>query len=129
MSKPIRVLIADDHPAIRMALTAALEHVDDVEVVGAAQDGAEAVELANLLQPDVVVMDVLMPRMSGVEATRRILSGLPASRVVGLSLHDGDVGDEICEAGATTFISKFCDHDIVVEAIRYAASSPPRKPR
>ena len=128
MSDPIRVLIADDHAAIRIALAASLEHVDGIEIVGAAQDGKEAVELATRLQPDVVLMDASMPHMSGIEATRRITSGHPAPRVVGLSLHEGDVGDGICEAGAITFISKICDPAILVEAIRFAASSPQRQP-
>ena len=124
MSDPIRVLIADDHAAIRMALTASLEHVEGIATVGAAEDGEEAVELAARLHPDVVLMDVSMPHMSGIEATRRITSGHPAPRVVGFSLHEGDVGNEICEAGAVRFISKISDPAILVEAIRFAASSP-----
>jgi DNA-binding NarL/FixJ family response regulator len=125
MSEPIRVLIADDHASIRLALAASLEHVAGIEIVGAAQDGEEAVELAARLHPDVVLMDVSMPHMSGIEATRRITSGQSAPRVVGLSLHEGNVGNEICEAGALTFISKISDPAILLEAIRFAASSPP----
>lgn len=125
MSEPIRVLIADDHAAIRIALAASLENVDGIEIVGTAQDGEEAVELAARLHPDVVLMDVSMPRMSGIEATRRITSTRPAPRVVGLSLHEGNVGNEICEAGAVTFISKISDPAILVGAIRFAASTPP----
>ena len=126
MSDRIRVLVADDDQTIRRALAAMFEFIEDVEVVGEATDGREAVELARRLHPDVVLMDFAMPGMDGIEATRRIASAQPASRVVGLSLHGHDIGDQLCDAGAVTFLTKDCDLAVLAEAVRFAAAHPVR---
>ena len=129
MAGQIRVLIADDHPAVRSALLAYLEMTDDVAVIGEASDGDEAVELARQLCPDVVLMDYNMPRMNGDEATRRIMAVCPGSRVVGLSMYGTEFGGRMREAGAITSVAKGVDPDVLVEALRMAVQCPVNKPR
>ena len=125
MSARIRVLIADDHPDVRMALSEVLAR-GSIEIIGEACNGQEAVDLTRQLQPDV---DVSMPILGGIEATRLVASRELISRVVGLSLRDDEVEDEICDAGAITFVSKLCEPAVLIEAIHFAAESPPRKLR
>ena len=105
--RPIRVVIADDHAIVRMTLALLLAEEDDVEVVGQAADGAEAVERARELSPDVLIMDVNMPRMNGIEATRKIASGCPSVKVIGLSMHTTDtLAKEMLQAGAVGYVPK-----------------------
>ena len=103
----VRFLIADDHVEIREALCDLLSLVDGACVVGQAGDGKEAVELAESLRPQVVIMDVRMPRMDGIEATRQIKARWPETKVIG---HTAYVDSELCrvmtEAGAEDFITK-----------------------
>ena len=89
-SEQTRVLIADDHELIRQSLRAVIDEEPGMEVVGEAADGQEAVELALELKPDAVVMDIQMPRMSGVEATRRIKESLPDVIILVLTVHDSN---------------------------------------
>ena len=84
-SRRIRVLLADDHSIMREGLQAILERSEEFEVVGQARDGVEAVEAAAELSPDVIVMDVMMPRKDGVEACREIMESLPETRVIMLT--------------------------------------------
>jgi DNA-binding NarL/FixJ family response regulator len=88
--QPIRILIADDHPLFRGGLRALLESVPDTEVVGEATNGHEAVELAHTLTPDVVVMDLNMPELNGIEATRQIDRGATGVRVLVMTMHEDD---------------------------------------
>ena len=120
MADMIRVLLADDHPIVRTALAKFFEAVEDVEVVGEAADGREAVDLAPVLKPDVVLMDYSMPRMNGAEATRQIVSHCPGVRVVGLSMHGAELGQQMVAAGATACLSKGADPGLIVAAIRGA---------
>src|SRR5690349_2762837 len=90
MTDPIRVLIADDHPLFRDGLTAMLQTGDDTELTGAATDGLQAVELALHSEPDVAVMDLHMPGMDGIEATRRIVADSPHIAVLVLTMFDDD---------------------------------------
>ena len=127
----VRVLIADDHAVVRDGLSRLLQTLPDMEVVGRASDGREAVELALQLRPDVVIMDVSMPEMSGIEATRCILADLPGTRIIGLSMHkDQDVADQMRQAGAVDYLAKSGPINGVVAAIRQHAvkAAPGREP-
>jgi DNA-binding NarL/FixJ family response regulator len=121
----IRVLVADDHPAYRRGLALMLTEVDDLEIVGSADTGAQAVELAGALAPDVVLMDLRMPDLDGIEATRRIKRLAPAPRpaVVVLTMFDDDESVfTAMRAGARGYLLKGADQDEIVRAIRAAAA-------
>src|SRR5262245_61400398 len=104
-SMAIRVLIADDHEVVRQGLKTFLSIDPDLKIVGEAEDGAEAVEQARELRPDVVLMDLLMPRMDGLTATRMIRTELPEIEVIALTsvLEDGSIGDAL-RAGAMGYL-------------------------
>ncbi len=115
----IRVVIADDHKILRQGLVALLNVEGGIDVVGEAADGVEAVELARSLQPDVVIMDIAMPRMNGIEATRQITSEMPGLRVIGLSMHEDEtIAAAMREAGAVAFLTKGRPSDVLVSTIR-----------
>jgi len=115
----IRVLLADDHAILRKGLTTILRSEPDLEIVGEAADGVEAVELARALEPAVVLMDVSMPSTDGIEATRRIRSEFSAIRVIGLSMHDeADVSAKMQDAGACGYVAKSGGAATLLAAIR-----------
>ena len=121
----IRVLVADDHPAYRRGLALMLTEVDDLEVVGSADTGAVAVEMARALAPDVVLMDLRMPDLDGIEATRRIkrLAAGPVPAVVVLTMFDDDESVfTAMRAGARGYLLKGADQDEIVRAIRAVAA-------
>jgi signal transduction histidine kinase/HAMP domain-containing protein/ActR/RegA family two-component response regulator len=119
----IRVLLADDHQVIRQGLTVLLQALPDIEVVGEAGDGEEAIEMTRRLSPDVVLMDVSMPRLNGYEATRRITSELPGVRVVCLSMHeDADMAAAMHEAGAVAYLNKGGPAQALIAIIRAQGS-------
>ena len=119
----IRVLVADDHPAFRRGLELMLADVDDLDVVGMAETGALAVDLAGSLAPDVVLMDLRMPDLDGIEATRRIVRSAPAPAVVVLTMfEDDDSVFAAMRAGARGYLLKGADQDEIVRAIRAAAA-------
>ena len=114
----IRVLIADDHALMREGIRALLALHDDIEVVGEAADGREAVDKAHELEPDVVLMDIAMPIMDGLEASRRILKERPDTRILVLSQHvDREYVLSSIKAGATGFVSKKAVASELVAAI------------
>lgn len=118
----MRVLIADDHAIMRDGLRAILAREPDLEVVGEAVDGREAVERALALAPDVVLMDITMPRLNGLEATRRIREALPAVRVVGLSMHaDASYVRAMFAAGADAYLLKNTAATELLLAVRAVA--------
>lgn len=115
---PIRVLLADDHQVVRDGLSRLLQMQPGIAVVGQASDGREAVERALQVDPDVVIMDISMPRLNGIEATRRILAQRPRVRVIGLSMHgDGEMARTMREAGAANYLPKSSSPEVLIEAI------------
>jgi len=123
----IRVLIADDHTMFRAGLRALLATEQDIEVIGEAADGEEAVAKSRKLVPDVVVMDILMPGMNGIEATSRLAAECPTTKVLVLSMYDDDEHvQQLLAAGASGFVLKQATSEELVRAIRevMAGSSP-----
>jgi DNA-binding NarL/FixJ family response regulator len=120
--RPIRVLLADDHQLVRSGLAALLAGTEDIEVVGTAANGVEAVELARATTPDVVLMDLVMPVMDGVEATRRLLREVPSSQVVVLtSFSDQERILGALDAGAIGYLLKDVDPAELIRGVRAAA--------
>ncbi|MFZ5926106.1 MAG: response regulator [Acidobacteriota bacterium] len=120
--KTIRILLADDHSLVRQGFRRILEAHPDLEIVGEASDGREAVELTGTLQPDVVVMDVAMPGLNGIEATRRICESSPRTRVLALSMHrDSVYVREILRAGARGYLLKDAIDADLISAVRAVA--------
>jgi DNA-binding NarL/FixJ family response regulator len=117
----IRVLLADDQDIIRTGLTIILNHQVDIEVVGQAADGVEAIDLAKALQPDVILMDIKMPRLNGIQATRQIMAALPKTQIIILTTYDTDdwVFDGI-RAGAIGYLLKDTSSENLAEAVRGA---------
>ena len=118
-SHPIRLLIVDDHAIIRAGLQALLQGVPDIEVVGEATNGREAVDLAGKLNPDVILMDLVLPEMDGIEAIRKIVSNQPKARILVLTTFSGE--DKVfpaIKAGAMGYQLKDSSPQELVEAIR-----------
>lgn len=121
MSEPITILLVDDHRVVRMGIAAYFDTLSHFTVVGEAQSGAEAVQLVEEHVPDVVLMDLLMPGMDGVEATRRIKKLSPSTQVIVLtSHHDDEHIFPAVRAGALSYLLKDIDPDELAEAIRQA---------
>jgi two-component system response regulator NreC len=117
------ILLCDDHAVVRNGFRHILAAEWDLEVVGEASNGREGVELAEQLQPDVVVMDVTMPELNGIEATRRIVKSLPKTRVLALSMHkDAVYVREILRAGACGYLLKDCSQKDFLAAVRAVAT-------
>lgn len=115
----IRILIADDHAVVREGTRRVLEQEPDMEVVGEAGDGEEAVNLATSLKPDVVIMDISMPKMDGIEATRLIKAACPSISVLALSAYDDDqFVFSLLEAGAAGYLLKSVRSRELLDAIR-----------
>jgi DNA-binding NarL/FixJ family response regulator len=122
MKKKTRILLADDHRMVRQGFRLILDAQEDMEVVGETGNGREAVEMAKALRPDVVVMDVTMPELNGIEATRRIREAEPLVRVLGLSVHrDAVYVREIVRAGAEGYILKESADSELIAAVRAVA--------
>lgn len=134
MSSPIRILLADDHAGVRKCVRELLEDEHDIQVVGEATDGQQAVDFALVLRPDVVLMDVHMPVLTGIEATRRIRADAPGVKVVVLTTYDDEVYiSALRRAGADGYLLKTAERYEIVAAIRAAhslraAPDPPMLP-
>lgn len=119
---PLRVLVADDHPAIRRALAALVNQHSDMQVVGEACDGGDALRQAAQLRPDVVVMDLSMPQMDGIQATRHLRQTLPDTWVILVTMCDGwDTAQRARAAGARGFLRKDQAGEHLVRLIRRRA--------
>ena len=115
----IRVLVVDDHKIMREGLRSLLEKQPDIEVVAEAESAREALRLVQELTPDIVIIDVVMPSLNGIEATRRILSKVPAVKVIALSMYaDKRFVMEMLRAGASGYLLKDCAFEELDEAIR-----------
>lgn len=121
MENPIRVLIVDDHGVVRMGLRTFFELVDDIEVVGEASDGSEAIAVARRLRPDVILMDLLMPAMDGITAIGRIKDELPETEIVAMtSFIEEEKVTAALEAGASGYLLKDAEAEEVADAVRSA---------
>ena len=119
----IRILLADDHQLFRDGLSALLTKEADIDIVGESEDGRSAVELAGELAPDVVVMDVSMADLNGVEATRQIVHRTPRTKVLALSMHsDRRFVEGMLQAGASGYLLKDCANEEFIRAIRAVAA-------
>jgi DNA-binding NarL/FixJ family response regulator len=123
MTEPIRIVVADDHPLFRAGLRALLDSVADTDVVGEAATGDEAVRAALSLQPDVIVMDLNMPDLNGIEATRQILDSGADVNVLVITMHDDDEAVfAAIRAGARGYLLKGADQEETLRAIRSVAN-------
>lgn len=123
---PIRVFIVDDHAIVRKGLQALLAEIDDMLVVGEAGDGHEAVKLAETTRPDVILMDIVMPNMDGIEATQQIMGRQPEARILALTSFAAD--DKLfpaIKAGALGYLLKDSDPEELVQAIRRVHQGEP----
>jgi two-component system, NarL family, response regulator NreC len=120
------ILLADDHRVVREGLRTLLSQEPDLSVVGEAADGKEVVALARSLRPDVIVMDIAMPELNGIEATRLIVSEIPSIRIVALSMYaDRRFVTQILRAGALGYVLKEAAFEELAHAIRTVASGKP----
>jgi two-component system response regulator NreC len=119
----IKILLADDHKLLREGLRALIEEQRNMTVVAEAEDGRSAVRLAASLSPDIIVMDISMPGLNGIDATRRIAAENPGIKVIALSMHaDRDFVVEMFKAGASGYLLKDCAFEELIHAIRAVSS-------
>ena len=117
----IRIIIADDHAMVRNGLRSLIEHESDMEVIAEADNGRDAVRIALELAPDVMIMDIAMPDLNGIEATRQIITALPRIKIIALSMHaDKRYVMEMLKAGASGYILKDNAYEELARAIRTA---------
>jgi DNA-binding NarL/FixJ family response regulator len=127
MGKNIRILLVDDHETTRMGLATILSRRLNLDVVGEASDGEMALDLARELNPDVVVMDVFLPNLNGIDATRLIVEEHPETKVIGFSMHPkSSIVNAMREAGAVTCISKSESAEVLIAAIQSCMSDSAR---
>ena len=118
----MNVLLVDDHQLMRAGLRALLEREPDLRVIGEASDGLQALELASKVHPDIVLMDVTMPGLNGIDATRRLCTAMPRIRVIGLSMNaDRRYVHAMFEAGASGYLLKSSAADELIRAVRAVA--------
>jgi DNA-binding NarL/FixJ family response regulator len=120
--QPIRILIADDHPVFRFGLRALLESQPDMLVLAEAESGEDSVEMAQSLQPDIVLMDVNMPGLNGIEATRRITAEAPSIAILIITMFDDDTIFTAMQAGARGYLIKGAQGEETLRAIRAVAN-------
>jgi DNA-binding NarL/FixJ family response regulator len=114
-----RIILADDHAILRQGLSKSFQNEKDMEVIAQARDGHSTVELVRELSPDVVIMDIGMPDLNGIEATRQITKDFPRTKVIGLSMHSSkNFIIEMFKAGASGYLLKDCEFDELLTAVR-----------
>jgi DNA-binding NarL/FixJ family response regulator len=119
----IQVLLADDHKIVRDGLRVLIERCHDMQVIAEAEDGRKAFQLARKHKPDVVIMDISMPGLNGIDATRQILDEAPGAKVIALSMHsDKQFVDGMLRAGAVGYLLKDCAADELIQCIRIVLS-------
>jgi two-component system response regulator NreC len=119
----IKVLLADDHVILRHGVSKSLENEKDIEVVAQANNGHSTIQLTRELSPDVILMDIGMPGLNGIEATRIITGDFPKTKIIALSMHSAKkFVSEMFKAGASGYLLKDCDYDELTNAIRVVAS-------
>jgi NarL family two-component system response regulator LiaR len=119
--RPIRILVVDDHPLAHSGMRLFLSSYPDLELVGEAMNGAEAVEACARLRPDVVLMDMMMPQLDGIEATRQIKKRFPQTRVIALTSYgEGDLVERVLRVGASGYLLKNVSSFDLAQAIRAA---------
>jgi NarL family two-component system response regulator LiaR len=122
-SSPIRVLLVDDHNVVRSGLATFLRAYEDLELIGEAKNGSEAVNFCRQQQPDVILMDLMMPVMDGIAATRAILANYPDIKIIAMtSFDEANLVNEVLGAGAMSYLLKNITADELVKAIRDAVS-------
>jgi DNA-binding NarL/FixJ family response regulator len=116
-----RIMVADDHLAFRTSLIQVLHKIEELDVIACAEDGWQAVEMTVQLHPDLILMDVNMPRMNGIEATRRIIESFPDMHIIGLSMDSEDsiVSEQMRAAGAIGYYPKYGPVERLLTAIRF----------
>jgi DNA-binding NarL/FixJ family response regulator len=125
--RPIRIGIVDDNDLHRGILHESLDLIPNLEVVAEAKNGAEAVSMVEFLHPDIVIMDVRMPVLNGIDATRIISSNFSDTKVIILTLHqDQSLPDTAREAGACQFLNKYCGQEKLFQAIKRCSAGPLR---
>jgi len=119
MNRPIRIILADDHQIVRQGLRILLEAETDMEIIAEADNGRKVLKQAQELLPDVIIMDLSMPELNGIEATRQILSGAPEVKVIALSMHSDSLFVlNMIKSGASGYLLKDCALEELVKAIR-----------
>lgn len=114
----IRVLIADDHQIFRDGLITLLESEDDIEIIGTAKNGIEAINIAKKLKPDILIMDITMPEMDGIEATLRLKMAMPGIKILALSMHsDSQYVRKMLKAGIDAYLIKSCTSKKLIDVI------------
>jgi two-component system, NarL family, response regulator NreC len=118
-NRPIRIILADDHQIVRQGVRILLEAETDMEIIAEADNGRKVLKLAQELLPDIIIMDLSMPELNGIEATRQILSGAPEIKVIALSMHSDSLFVlNMIKAGASGYLLKDCALEELVKAIR-----------
>ncbi len=119
----MRILIADDHGIVRQGLRSLIEKHAEMEIVAEAEDGVTAVELTRQFTPDIIIMDITMPKLNGIEATRQIVDSVPSSKVIALSMHaEGHIVKGVLDAGASGYVLKSYLFDELSRAIHAVAA-------